>query len=201
MFIPSVYGTWVDDGTCQAGTDCTITRILINETNGTIINNANCTINIYDTINTSRLIIDNAQMVNASNGMYNYTFNLGTAGKYNAMMLCSYLNATNVLGGTGASTDYGDVSFSVSAGYINYLYGFLFFFIFLLTILGFIEKEQVFLFFAGVISIVFALMIYREGILIFSDTFIVNSISVIFLAYGFILILDSGIKMIQGSDI
>jgi len=156
LIVPFAIADWHDDGSCQRNTNCTISRLVINETNGLPIINANCTVAIYDpdgfpVVNETQ---GNPQMINTSHGYYNYTINYNVDGKYPADMACNDTFGT-------ATIDTADITFTIGlTHYNNYLYTFLVLIPIGLFLLGWRKQNATFIMLSGMLLVVFGVAIY-----------------------------------------
>lgn len=187
MFISIVNADWLDDSSCEVNTDCIMGYQFINETSGELITDANCTIDIYSP--SGYLWVNDGQMINHSNGYYNYTINFNTTGRYPADMSCNQ-TSTNAV-------DSADVTFQISAPFHNWFYIFLFFIPLILLILGEIYNETALRMISGFLFCIYGISIFMQLYLPLKPTDVTDALSVFLIGTGLYLILDCSITYVK----
>lgn len=189
LFLPTlVNADWLEDGSCEVDTECVISRLVINTTNGEIVNSANCTITIYDI--DENLLIYEDQMINSSSGYYNYTIDIGTVGKYPSIMDCNRSN----------NLDSADVTFIVSGAEERdfYLYLGIVIIALLLIFLGNKYEDNTFTFFAGVLFITLSILVFKMGYSGFENQLVLNAFALVLLGLGFYIMLSPYLQEFEG---
>jgi len=186
LLLPTlVYADWLDDGSCEIDTECTISRMLINETTSEIIPDANCSLYVYDNSNN---LLNSYQMDNDSSGYYASAVKINEVGDYPSIMTC---NKTGLY-------DSANVSFNISIGYRNYFYMFLILIPLSLFIFGRKKEEPSLIILAGFLFVIFGIGIYMNLFHGIPSNFVSNTLSLLIIAYGTYFIGRTSVECVGG---
>lgn len=116
LFLPVALADWSSHRVCDSGENCTITVFVVQDADVTVLADANCTIDVYNS--TRALNVTGAGMTRDGLGLYSYVVNYDVVGHYPAYVECHNSTADIKIMSSGkhVADDKGDtvdVSFDV----------------------------------------------------------------------------------------